>query len=47
MERKNLEEQKRKEAMAEKKPNWQLFFDLKGEDDSIMGKEYWLKKIDE
>ena len=30
MERKHLEEQKLKEALAEKKPAWQLYYDLAG-----------------
>ena len=47
LERKNLEEQKIKEAMAEKKPAWQLYFSLKESDgDTIMKQDHWLKVIE-
>ena len=47
MERKNLEEQKLKEAMAEKKPTWQLYYNLLDESEGgdILSKTYWLDKI--
>ena len=43
MERKNLEEQKMKEALAEKKPQWQLYYNLSDADGDLMSKEYWLR----
>lgn len=37
-----------KDALAEKKPTWQLYYDLVGSNDGeIMTQEYWLKRIDE
>ena len=51
MERKNLEEQKLKEAMAEKKPDWLLYYSLVDDEEtaggSIMSQQYWLKKIED
>ena len=32
LERKAFEEEKRKEALAEKKPEWQLYYDLEGDE---------------
>ena len=51
MERKNLEEQKLKEALAEKKPDWMLYYSLVDEEETegvnIMSQQYWLNKIEE
>ena len=47
MERKNLEEEKIKEALKEKKPVWQLYYGLEDDDKaSVMTKEYWTQLID-
>ena len=46
LEKKALEEQKIKESLAEKKPQWNLYYDLKG-DSEIMTRDYWTKLIDE
>ena len=46
LERKALEEEKIKEALAEKKPEWQLYYDLEG-DESLMTQEYWTKVIED
>lgn len=45
LEKRNLEEQKMKEALAEKKPAWTLYYDLAGTD-AIMTQEYWTKLVD-
>ena len=45
MERKNLEEQKLKESLKEKKPTWQLYYGMQEDNQAIMTKEYWLKII--
>jgi len=37
-----------KDALAEKKPTWQLYYDMVGSNDGeVMTQEYWLKIIDE
>jgi len=45
LERNNLEDQKIKDALAEKKPNWQLYYDLKGSE-TILTREYWTDLIE-
>ena len=45
MERKNLEEQKAKDALIERKPEWSIYYDMKS-DDSILTREYWNGIID-
>lgn len=48
LERKHFEEQKMKEALAEKTPNWELFYGLQADQGSaMMSQEYWLKIIEE
>lgn len=45
-ERKGLEEQKLKESMAEKKPEWRLFYDMEG-DMNLIKRDHWTKVIDD
>ena len=45
LEKKALEEQRLKEAMAEKEPEWQLFCDLKG-DDQYLNPAHWKNHLD-
>ena len=45
LERKAFEEEKRKEALQEKKPEWQLYYDLEG-DESMTTQEHWTKVIE-
>ena len=45
MEKQGLEEQKLKEELAEKKPEWKLYYDLVGQE-SMLSKDYWIKVID-
>ena len=46
LERKAFEEEKMKEALAEKKPEWQLYYDLEG-DENLLTQQYWTKVIDD
>ena len=46
LERKGLEEHRMKAALEEKKPAWQLYYDLEG-DESITTPEYWTKVIED
>ena len=46
LERKALEEQKAAEALAEKKPDWKLFYDLEGDED-MLTRDYWTKVIED
>ena len=45
MERKNLEEEKLKDALTQKKPEWSIYYDMKS-DGSILTRDYWNNLIE-